>query len=1128
LTRVTFWSAKSWADFMTHQDQWLKPVNQSAVILTPKNWKSLTIPFFPAPLCFPSAELLTRYLTCKYGPTQLLAKHALTNLLLSIIFDTTAEKNRLSIRYFNIETYYQGYARALTEFILNFRENGTESLLDTLYAFKKEKLSLKEQDLIKVHDELENLLEEQQLFDYRRAVFDLVSDKVKGNPSFYLPELPDATLVIFGFTHLNPLDSKLIGYLMYRFPRSIFAYCQNQPAAPATFAGQISIENFIEKARQVFGNALTSRELEAGTTPSFMPLAELLFRDDKTSALSPTSLQVSTQIENDRFNEVTQIARQIRELKEAGIPYDKIRIIFPQWEKYAALLIEIFPRYQIPYLATFGTPLKFYPLAQLIFNILNYTIVPTPYLLRDHIFTSPYVTFSQSVSASDLQLYLEKIGDEFQEVIQIIHNRLPAPENFHLNYSRLQILLKKATQAVQPTESWPPVKLIIHYLKQFYLNDPAAFASTVFEAVVNQYLLSRAERALYVWRKELDAASFQNGFEKLMQRFHIAENIQLPDVGNDSVLSSIVKQDRRVFTHLRQLIEQLVGQFSVLEKSKKLKFSISDYLNALNSLTEAPENALPAIPVRGVTVFAPTDPPLQFWPVTFIGGLIDGDLPEQEQFNFLQPKSEDQLLGSEMTFVARDRQILYQIIATTTDRLILTSPLTEGGKKLLVSPFLSAVQKCFAEELPRATGDVRTLYNRREQLIYLARRVDYVYERALPVLLEVQKRDADYFAQVIKIFECDGRRASIENFSQYDGLFENESARNIISAQLGSPVKFTVEQLDRFAGCPLRFLLDDLMQLKSDTAFDYHPDHTRRGQLIHTILTEFSNKIAPAHEITEEAPAILKNIATTALAELLNEKEDLFNQRFQYNLLAGLEPTPTTTTKRPGLLASFLNFELTAPDLLTPYLGQLTFNNATTDSPHFEIFGIPIDLTIDRVDCTESGNYLIIYNYTVAELEDVEAIGKGLRFKLPLQILALRHYLAEQKNPLEVGGAGTYLVKNFRQIRRGGYFAMTELQASRQDRISDQHPLFSGQRKYGFLPAPNFEAELTTVKKRVRTIKGLVTAGRFHLPLCTVKDQICANCHFVRICRKEQLRLDKLYVQLAETDVYKPLRRIET
>ena len=144
-----------------------------------------------------------------------------------------------------------------------------------------------------------------------------------------------------------------------------------------------------------------------------------------------------------------------------------------------------------------------------------------------------------------------------------------------------------------------------------------------------------------------------------------------------------------------------------------------------------------------------------------------------------------------------------------------------------------------------------------------------------------------------------------------------------------------------------------------------------------------------------------------------------------------------------------------------------------------------------------------------------------------MQIIALRQFLAEQNNDKIAVGAATYMVRNYRNIKRRGYFALKDLQASRASNVSVETPIFSAQRKYGFLPAANFEEELVAVSQRIKHIKNLINQGHFHLPICSAKDQICDNCYFIRICRKEQLRLDKLYMQLDGKNVYKPKRRLE-
>ena len=82
----------------------------------------------------------------------MLSKQSIENLLLSIIFQSSTESNNEISRYLDIETYHQGYIKALNEFIIDFRENGPQNLLEALNAIKSEALSAKERDLIDIHD----------------------------------------------------------------------------------------------------------------------------------------------------------------------------------------------------------------------------------------------------------------------------------------------------------------------------------------------------------------------------------------------------------------------------------------------------------------------------------------------------------------------------------------------------------------------------------------------------------------------------------------------------------------------------------------------------------------------------------------------------------------------------------------------------------------------------------------------------------------------------------------------------------------------------------------------------------------------------------------------------------------
>jgi ATP-dependent helicase/DNAse subunit B len=759
--------------------------------------------------------------------------------------------------------------------------------------------------------------------------------------------------------------------------------------------------------------------------------------------------------------------------------------------------------------------------------MINHAIIPSPFALRDLIFSSPYVTFSCEVDAEALSGFVNKIEDGLFANKDVITMLLPEAKELALDFAELQVLRKRASLSVRSVEKLHPLQLIARYLRARHGDDSQALQNELFKVAAGYYVLSQAEKALNVWRSAMEPSAFCHAVEKLFGRFNVGKNISVLASPTDDRTNAVIERDKRVLAHLRKVLEQLQAQFAALATQPDQKFPLVDLAQTFSSLMRDPEHYMPDDHSEGVTICTEADASLQFWDATFIGGLIDGDFPAQEPFNFLQPKTEGRLLTGDLAFVDRDRHALYQILASTSGRLFVSFPVSDNGRKLLVSPFVTEMQKCFSEEFSPETDGHEQLYTKREQIYYIGQNIDHSLERALPVLREMKQSSPNFFEHIIAILQCDGLRGSIATFSRFDGLINGAYSLKAIQDQFGEDFIFTVEQLERFAGCSLRFLFDDLAHIKPEYLTDYHPDTTERGVLVRRVLTEYTRAAAAAGRTPDNAAEVLHQSTVAALNKMLNEKDNLFSQKFRHGLLMGLQEAGTGASKRPGWLAAFLKHEKTAPDLLSPYLADLVFTNSESKSKGFQIGDVPIDIEIERVDITSDVKFLIIYNYSTSDLGDVEKIGKGLRFKLPLQIIALRQNLPAKDKDKMVTGAGTYLVKNHRNIKRGGYFALKDLQASREDKLSDETPILSGQRKFGFLPAANFEQELKNVQHRVAHIVDLIHRGRFHLPVCSVKDQICPNCHFVRICRKEQLRLDKLYTQVDAKETYKPLRRVD-
>lgn len=168
-----------------------------------------------------------------------------------------------------------------------------------------------------------------------------------------------------------------------------------------------------------------------------------------------------------------------------------------------------------------------------------------------------------------------------------------------------------------------------------------------------------------------------------------------------------------------------------------------------------------------------------------------------------------------------------------------------------------------------------------------------------------------------------------------------------------------------------------------------------------------------------------------------------------------------------------------------------------------------IRVEIDRVDLAGTIGYLLPFLYTCAGTGDPGKIRRGLRFDLPLAILLCIDYVDQKQLNLSVAGAGLYQVKTAKNVRRGGYFAISDIRAARQTGASSDRPVFSGQRE-GFMEPEEFAQALEKCKDHILRLYRLMHKGAFHLPMCFAAEQTCHNCAFGRLCRKDQLRLEKL------------------
>ncbi|MEW5784036.1 MAG: PD-(D/E)XK nuclease family protein [Bacillota bacterium] len=1110
MAKIVFYQAEAWHQFKTLKDRRLSQT--PALVIIPegeaKGQVAAALPEVTVTAIRTITELLAGYVKKRQGKG-LLSRHGVESILSAIMSESYAT-------YLNIERYKQSYVKVLAEFIHGFRSTSTADLQAAITGLKTDRLSLKEKDLIKIHRAYEEKLPGYG-FDLRSGLEEFThragAGDLEGLPGFGEGE----QVLFFGFNYITPLEQEFILAVFKNALASSFCCCDDTAAAEQARRVHRSIAALPAHLRDEAA-PYEFKKLPSPEDDLFTGLARSLFKPGQAAApetetdfkADPAKRHGSVTVNeaNSRYLEVIAIARRVRELAETGVPLSDIRITAPAYHLYCAIIGEVFPDYGIPFTPAEGVPLTRFPLAALILHLVNQTVSPNPYPLREKIFSSPYVSLTATVKPAELFTFQEKSGVMLLSLEKLRQQTAP-DACCRLDYQFLKNLRLKAYRSVAPVPGTPPLEVLKRYIESLAWKNDAAKEKMLYRCLAQAYLQALAEKHLSTWRqRRLSGNEFAEVLRRLLERFNILQNIATGAGDNpDPRAARIRERDAAILKRVDQILAEIAASPAAAGGPAAGKQTLVELARVFTRLMN--ESALDTgeLPFRqvseSVTVESAARGQYRRRPYTFICGLVDGEFPAKEEFNFLQPKKEGLSPGVAYTSVDHGRNRFYQLVRSTSRALFLSRPLSDQGKRLPASPFLKETAgwtgaRARPPENSRPAADDR-IYSRREMLTLIASNVDHNYRKALPCLKELRLQDKPFFEKITAILRFDGLTLSTRSFSEYDGLFPRALASTTASllAEDIRQIAFTPMNLERYATCPIRFFFDDLLGLKR--APDYHPDTTETGLLIRNILKSYTAAACANRGVPEAAPQLLQSLVDERLQEKEETGADAFRHRFIGGLTAGLDGR---SERRPGLLRAFLDYEANGPDYLRPYWACLK-GTVTLDNE------LEILVETDRVDLTAAGDYLLAYNYTSTTAQAPRKIERGLRFDLPLAVLLCADHAAGQQLQLPVAGAGLYLVKSAKTLRRGGYFALEEIRASRRDQASPEQPVFSGQRD-GFLDRAKFNAALEKIKEHLPRLHRLMKAGVFHLPLCHEAEQDCDNCSFSRVCRKDQPRLEKL------------------
>ena len=694
--------------------------------------------------------------------------------------------------------------------------------------------------------------------------------------------------------------------------------------------------------------------------------ASLFNRDKQAREKIDFSRRVTIQPLMERKEEAAFIAAEIRRLhQQQAVPLHRMAVTFPDLERYVPVLRRVFSDYQIPYNLSTGFNLKQSPLIRLFLRTLQLIRSRFDYLQTPAFFQSAF------------------IPKDFAFERNLLHNIFVEQRCKNLTPGWMEKVKSRLDDSQKGDASLNRQLDWLQDRLQLFENIPSRAPVSVFR---RRYLELLKNLGLLHW--------FKN------ENPHLSERQR--------------EKEFRAYNRFMKLFEKVIWILDHLYAEKEISLnSFSEFLEtavsrAVYNVTEWPEYGVQIMPRLEVLAMNPQ--------VLFLGGLTDGEFPRAGAKDvFFNDTLRDKLgLTAAEELLDQDRYVFYLLMASSAERVVLTYPRYEEERALVPSTFLSDLSDVAGPVWREQAPDEDYFLNPQVLWLKLGRYVQLrKFDQAaeLSALLQgTHETAADSLQKLWKRIELAATRRSGSSFSQYEA---NLSGLEAVSSDLQERFKnrvWSVSRLEKYAFCPLRFFLENILEIEDLPEIEEEISPLERGLLVHKILDRFYKTLLELKETARPLKhrQLLLQIAEQAFAKLPYR-----------GLLWELERSVFYgTQERPGLLDVFLKYDQRQIDEsgFVPTFFEKAFG--AQEPLYLEQGSEALGLMgrIDRVDMNEKGQAMI-FDYKTGLAASKTRPGElmqGLHFQLPLYSLAL-----EKSEPQsEAVYAAFYIVKDAENCKR--------------------------------------------------------------------------------------------------------------
>ncbi|MCK4257515.1 MAG: PD-(D/E)XK nuclease family protein [Halanaerobiales bacterium] len=572
----------------------------------------------------------------------------------------------------------------------------------------------------------------------------------------------------------------------------------------------------------------------------------------------------------------------------------------------------------------------------------------------------------------------------------------------------------------------------------------------------------------------------------------------------------VLRRDLLSLERLQQLLSEMI-KFGDLLNSDKISQNNWSYQEFIKILMEAAQEIeIPEVDLKidAVQIMTSSQSRGRKFKYVYISGLLEGDFPRYGQRDWLfTPEERKKLLERGIYFkqwyeqMEEEGRFFLEAISTASERLILTCPTFEHQ----ASSFIKEVLNLFSEDtINQENVTIGEKIKVDEDYVPLTEweREEYCLKNV--VVDDMLKRDIseDRFfdlyqrSQMIK-----SREGTV--FTEFDGILKSDDVIKRLQKAFHSERVYSISQLNGYANCPFQFFCSRILDLEEMEEPKSRLEALDLGNLYHQILFLFFRDFPGwEKEPLEESLERLERLVNEVMANfvpgmslpnglMIQYQEEILKKlqriiSYEYEDAAKLEyqMTPKYLEASFGLNQDYQEDETL--NVANPLEIRYLENDGSEKIIKFKG-------KIDRIDESQDGKYLVLYDYKLGTREGFAEIEEGIDLQLPIYIKSASHLCGEEKIVL---GAGYFALNKC--DRKAGIW---------RDLCQDLIPV--GKRSKSCLTDDDWEDVMAKVDEYIIDYINKIRAGEF-----PVNPKKCQDyCKFKKICRYESSRIRRMMTE---------------